>query len=362
MVRVEAGGIPGCADRSSAPESMWGAGSPMELSMKSDQALILSFPYRIYGEPFLPVLEGVAPDGNHRIRVHPPFRSAKSGSPVSPEVPFENWTSFAWHPDLHSSRRLRPPSNLSVSSLGSRAYDSIRLDCWGPDGQVVGLAFFRLLIEWIRHVTSQAWVGRVETQADSPIKGSFSIDLEGRAVDTPFAHGRNVGRRGTPQPLDADLWRRAFHLAQAGTLPPAHWSLLFDAENAVARDQIGEAVLALALALEVGRDITVSRIAPNLVIQTVTGLRLRAPFAGTDVLAHLDTGFKRIVGTSLADSNALAWAGVRSIYIARGNVAHGRDAVVTEGSLTRPASSLDVLSWLPSAKAVLQWLDALSSP
>lgn len=326
-------------------------------------ASIFSFPFRIYGDAFLPRLDGQLADGDLRIRVHPPFRVRERGSPLSPPVPFPMWTGFEWHPNLPREKRLSPPKDLTPSPFGERAYDAFRLDAWGSAAEQRSHSFVQQFLRWIRRLTEQPWVGAFESHTDPLIKGSFRIDQEGRAVDTPFTYGVFLTSDGFRHPMRQDEWREGFKRTLAGYEPQTHWLLYLDAVNNQSLQRVGEAVLSLALSLEVARDTLFEPLAAS-VDNSEAGTRLGVPFRGDDLRKHLSTHLQLAAGRNLQAERPDLWQAVDDLYTARHMVAHGKRAIVRLPGKVRAATGEDVGRWTAAVRATIVWMEAAvtSSP
>jgi hypothetical protein len=318
-------------------------------------ASILSFPFRVYGESFLPKLEAETQDCAHRVRVYPPWRSREKGSPISPLVPFTSWASFSWHPSVPPELRLAPPADIHLQPFGDRAYDSMRIDAYGDDAEAWTHDFALRFLSWLRHLTYQSWIGRVEADTDPLIKAGFPISPDGSATERPYAFGVGVTSDGNRHALTSPEWRRAFDRSVAGLDPPTHWALWMDAENDYMQGHLNETVLLTALAAEVARDTLLAPLTPSA-RATVAGPRLGPPFQGTDLLQHLSDNLEVIKGHNLQKARPDVYATIDSLYVARHHVAHGKRPIVREPRGTRLATMADAESWLSAGREVLVWL------
>lgn len=322
-------------------------------------ASILSFPFRIYGDAFLPQLEGLA-DGDLRVRIYRPFLVRNRGSPLSPQVPFPMWTAFQWHPELPREDRLEPPKDPTTTPFGDRAYDALRVDAWGKAAEERAPEFVRRFLRWIRRFTEQAWIDAFESQTDPMVKGSFEIDEQGRALSTPYVYGTFQASDGFRHPMRTQEWQDAFHRALSGQEPETFWLLYLDAVNNQSLQRVNEAILSLALCLEVARDTLFADLADS-VDQSDAGTRLGSPFKGDDLRKHLSTHLYAASSRNLQTEMPGLWKSVDDLYIARHKVAHGKRPIVRTSRGVRIAVGQDVGEWSAAVRATIVWMEAVAN-
>jgi hypothetical protein len=322
-------------------------------------ASILSFPFRIYGDAFLPRLDGNVSGGDLRIRIYPPFRVRDHGSPLSPQVPFPAWTAFEWHPKLAKEKRLPPPKDLTPTPFGDRAYDAFRLDAWGANCEQRGQKFARQFLRWIRRLSEQPWIGAFESQTDPLVKGSFQIDEHGNAIDTPYVYAVVQASDGFRHPMRRDEWEEAFRRTLVDEEPETYWLLYMDAVNNQSMQRIGEAILSLALSLEVARDTLLEKFAAR-VDRSEAGVRLGSPFDGDDLRKHITTHLELASGRNLRTERLDLWQAVDDLYVARHKVAHGKRAIVRAPGGVRATIGEDIKRWITAVRATIVWMEDVS--
>ena len=316
-------------------------------------AAILSFPFRIYSEPVLPTIECEG-SSDFRYRVYRPFRIRDKGTPLSPTVPIERWPGFEWNPSVPPDLRMNPPADLTTQPMGPRAHDAMRFDVYGDEAVVekqLGIFAGRLL-SWIRVLTGQPWIDEFEFQTDPTIKNTFPVDDEGRAVETPHAHGKVTTPDGNMRPLDAAIWQDAITRAATGDETPLRWLVFLDAYNARAQSKNDLAILHLSLSIEIARDSVL-----DVLVPPSAGA---SPFRGTNLLAHLSTDLFRWKGRDLETERPELWTALNSIYDARHHVAHGKPPIVVDRGEVRPVTEEDIRAWIGAARAILNWIEAMA--
>lgn len=317
---------------------------------------ILSFPFRMYGLPFLPMLEGQTADRAHKVRIHPPILVRPEGMPLSPDVPFPSWPNFEWSPD--ASDRFPPPKVAPRPGLGPRMYDSLRVDFWGKDPNNFATRFEPMFLSWVRAVTGQEWIGEYEPHTDVHVKYQFGIDSEGRASEAPYAVGRAMTPSKYMHPLTPELWESAFAQSLLGQSPPLYWMIWQDAGLHRSANRMRESCLSLTLSLELARDTLFPRFAKTRSRPGV-GAVLIAPFDGTDLLRHLSSALYDVLSRNFQTEEPVIWNHIKELYVARHHVAHGREAIVRDARGTRSVSDKDLLRWKHAVQDCLLWMEKL---
>lgn len=319
---------------------------------------IFSFPFRIYGAPFLPALSGIAADRQHQVRIYPPFLVRVAGMPLSPDVPFDRWPGFQWSSTAPEHERIPPPQIAPRPGLGPRVYDSLRVDFWGPDAHNFGLRFEPMFLSWLRLLTGQEWIGEYEPHTDTHVKYEFAIDSEGSASGAPYGLGRAITPSAHMRPLAEDIWRSAFANSLQNEPPPVYWMLWQDAAVHRAADHIREACLALTLSLEVARDSLFPKFASTRNRPGV-GAVLTSPFDGTDLLEHLAGALQKVHNRNLKVEEPATWGEIKQLYVARHHVAHGREPIVRDSEKSRLAEDADLIRWMQAVRRTLLWMETL---
>ncbi len=259
---------------------------------------------------------------------------------------------------VRADQRLIPPTDIGSRFVGERQYDALRIDVWGPDAESELVAFAKRLLAWLRHLSAQPWIGAIDSHTDYTLKHHFGIDRHGDAIESPFAVAHVTTPEAATTSITSAIWTDAFTRACGGAEVPLYWGLFYDAQNSHARDDLRGAVLSMALALEVARDINFQRFTASEFVEGI-GLVLKAPFDDTDLLKHLSSRLKKIYGRDLRVERPVIWKRVREIYIARHHVAHGREAVYPTGAGLRKLTPEVYREWPPAVRSALLWIENL---
>lgn len=321
------------------------------------RARIYSFPFRIYAEGDLGVLNGSMRSGS-RVRVYPFFTVRPRNERLSPAVPFSKWPNFSWSPGLPQNKRLKPPSVDIQSIEADHAHDAVRIDVWGSTPEVVANDFVSSYLSWVRLFTGQEWIGEFEPHTDPLLKNDFRIDRDGRAISEPYSYGSVALRKPWWSLLTNELQETAFRWTLTGTAPPLYWMLFLDASLYWASAKEQECVMALALSLEVARDTIYPKFA-RVKKRKGTGDVLADPFDGTDLLRHLTTALQSVGKPSLESDRPDLHSTVEQLYRARHHAAHGKPLITTADGQRRKLVAADLEPWLLPTFSTLKWIEEL---
>jgi len=242
---------------------------------------------------------------------------------------------------------------------GGHAFDAVRIDFWGPDPHAYALRFEPAFLAWIRHLTGQDWVGVYEAHTDSRLKYGFDIDEEGRALPPITALLKGIRAQGVHvHPLNASLFQEAFYRSLREENPPLYWTLWQDASVYLAMNRTREIILTLVLSLEVARHVVFPHFARTKA-EPGLGAVLMAPFDGTDLLKHLSSALEKVRNRNLQKEEPKIWQSIKSLYIARHHVAHGRPPVFSTLSGLQSVDDQNLVTWWNDVRSALLWIESL---
>lgn len=326
--------------------------------MGSGYSQIYAFPFRIYGESHDSPLIGTATSG-HKVRLYPLFQVRPDGVALIPHVPKDLWPEFEWSPACEMEERLPPPTSLAPAPALGKRLDGMRLDVYGAEAEGYSSDFKRRFLAGLRLQSGQSWIGEYEPHCEADLKHSFAVDQEGLAVGAPYTYGKAMTASHYMRPVTPELCERAFLLALTNTEPPSYWMAFHDAGVEWGYGKYPEVVLQLVLALEMARDTIFSFFAPTRERPGV-GFILDKPFEGTDLLAHLGKRLEKFCNRSLEREVPQLWEVVRSLYVVRHHVAHGKPAAYRVGREWRSVGEAEVRLWMPGVYQVLMWMGSLA--
>jgi hypothetical protein len=319
---------------------------------------IFAFAFRIHAEEEL--LEHETAAGGFRYRVYQPFLVREKGSFLTDEIPMNLWPRFTWHDSVPAKMRggQAPAPELRYSGPHGpcRWYDGLRVDIWGPNTTERVEPFVSSFMRWLRHVSGQPWIGDVDHHHLSEMQRLFAIDTSGAAKEQAGGHAKAVINPRVSLVRD-QMWQSAFIYASLYE-PPIHSSLFFDALNVAATGDYPRAIMNLAMSLEACRDFTFGRL-HSTVPSGDEGLRLATPFEGTDFLKHISKNAGEVFGRNFQVDESQHWEGLRTLYVTRHHVAHGRPAMFRESGKWVHVDLKRFEQMELAARAVLRWMGDL---
>ncbi len=330
---------------------------PLHYSMPSGAALVFAFPFDIW------ILDG-SPDpvtvtiGGSSLSFYWPFNSNGSKGPVVSSIPFERV------PFRPGTRNSVPPLAITANPAppdGSILADSMRVDVLPlptdlssaahTDAERVVASF----LSRVRHLTGQWWVGHAHHEFQSWLRNWYQVDptgmLTSRDVSLPT---RLESRMGFEQPLSAQTFSEAAADAAAGLSTPLHWESFYDATFFfIAHEAVARAVVEASTSCELAIEGSIARLA---------ALRSH-PFDGMsrvldrgDFIGNIRNALVTVLHRSYAEEHPVEFERLRSLWAARGSVAHGR--LTSIGSRAGVPDLPTVSGMLNSVLHFLKWLES----
>lgn len=334
-------------------------------SVRWGRAYLCCFPFDIYVSLEQPPPYAIEVAGQI-VTVYFPFRSHASPSEGSPQldperIPYREGT-FA-----PASRDAIPISLAAVQNMSSNSgvADCIRLDladlattdlkAVGAEKDVRDILFsFARLVRW---VTGQWWVGMDKLFENSLVRNVFTINEKGERVGV-FVGIRSVFRHfGFEKPLDAATFKWVCEAIAGGQHPPPYRDIVYDAIYWYARRDYRRVVLDAAVACEMIRDALVEGVSRTM---GVSARKVGKSLIGDDVREHLDNGFPEGYNLSFSAANSEAYQAVSQLWIARGNIAHGRPPIIRDGATSRTPTEDDYRRWLLACFDLVRWYEGLN--
>jgi hypothetical protein len=319
---------------------------------------IFSFPFRVYYTSKLDVLNGDIPHTNTHLQISDCYAIRKKGVPLSPSILLKELPCFQWAPSLTKDQRLYPPGGFRGIPFGDSYFDCFRLTIWLDEDQEISIFIVSLFLRWMRRLTKQSWITSFESQTDSALKYSYSVDELGRAIDVPYACIAIMTPALYMHPLDNHTWKLAFQNALNKLEPPTYWEVFLDAHDEHSRRRFSKVILNLSLSLEIARDNIHAKYC-QLPESAFYHRILKKRFSGTDLLQHLSCQLERIVDRNAEKELPTAFMSIKELYIARHHVAHGKAPVIMEASSPRTVTVLDIQRWLFDTHTMLEWIEGI---
>lgn len=319
----------------------------------------------------LPVLEGEI-DGM-RFEIQPPVRI---GSPAlrptpqftphsigrffrfegNPQFPFQIASFAAPATEAGASVSYwNGPGDEANQGTPDLPRDTLIVTLHGPDsgryGQRIEKYLLRPILEWLRALTDQWWIGRSYEGISGALHFIAPLDREGKMVGkpTPVTAMTTGGPRMIP--VSPSEWVKAADNAVAG-VPPAELGLSTDAKFMLASHEFRSAIILACCAFEAARDRVLDE----------KQVKLRSlPCSPTDLLKHLSSGFESQFGRNLELEEPETFAALRSFWIARGDAAHGRPVEWRSNGQAMPIDAISPSLLTESIDSILKWTLSVSA-
>lgn len=204
---------------------------------------------------------------------------------------------------------------------------------------------------WLRHLTRQWWIGR----PSEALTGNLHTVIGLKAGDVingwPTGRSRQVSPNEGTKRVDEDVWTTAILNVVAGKSPERIDNLKSDANYYFFIREYQTAIIVLCSIFEI------------MIAEIIRSKNLKKhdlQVGGVDLLGQVTKGFEKAVGRNLQKERPSSYDFVKSCWIARGKVAHGKPLVwfvkgkklpVTDLSATKFSDEIDhVIEWLRSIK------------
>jgi hypothetical protein len=284
------------------------------------------------------------------VRLYPPFRNQKGADSVVDQVipdvvpgPLQFGPVATSMPALEKLHLTNP--------LGNRA-DAFRLD-FIPDPQPTEAnEVIRRLVDWIRVRSGQWWIGQARHYALSPLRNWFSITAEGQPASGFHSFAKMFGGFGTERAIGPTDLEDALKRALRGEDAPFMLLLLFDAIYHYAAGDHRRSLLDAATAIEAASHARLAHVAARDGVQS----RVKKPLRPYDLTVLLDQSCRSITGRSFRSERPSDFERLKELRTARGNTAHGQEALTSAG--TRITSE-ELRDCLMSTVEAVNWLGAL---
>ena len=194
----------------------------------------------------------------------------------------------------------------------------------------------------IRLATGQWWVGRPSEHLTGNCHVTLDADANGVTL-IPSPTCRQTRPFENTQRLSPTIWGSLFDDLAADRKVSTPHLLESDAVYFYAIKEFRISLITLATAFESARDLLSER--------------LRISFKGTDILKHLSVNLESRAGRNLETENADLYEFLKRVWIARGNLAHGRNLLW--GSAGVQFGDQPAEHFFQPAKRLLDWCDTV---
>ena len=309
-------------------------------------------PFDIYVTPDLAQPSTVELEST-AVTIYPPFLNDMSERAIISQI----------RPDRipFSSRGVGPDYDrliLEALSLpwpiGQRR-DALRIDVSpGREAEFAESLVTRFL-SLCRWWTRQWWITRDRGHSESSLRNWFEINAFGERVSAFHSFARTYGLFGMERPLNREGFEEIVRDLAIPRDIPAHLDTFFDAVHSHSVAELRRAVLELATASEVALDRALS-------LKVDRGLlnrrQMKRILDGHDFLQHLQRA-GRFFGKNFATESPSHYPAVRTVWVARGQIAHGHAPFVIDSGQKVALESKHVVAGIIAVSYLIGWIDSL---
>jgi hypothetical protein len=320
---------------------------------ESTTAYLFNYPFDIVVSGKLSDVNDLARDGK-RITVYAPYRSQTDERRMVENLPLDNvpYRSGANAPNFPSF--LAPTLTIPQTDPTWRA-DSLRVDCLKGEPYEVAANVADSIIGLIRCFTGQWWIKRGRQHSRTHIRHWFNANEVGERLGGIGVFAFLYGKMGCERPLDSIVWHDVIDAFAHGHRISLSLDIFLDSIFFHSADDLRRSVLELGISNEVLLAETLSKwVSKARITQSQSERLLR----GSDFLNHLGN-LEALCKRSFAKDNPSAFAWIKSTWIGRGHVAHGKAprAPVPDGSQELTLKSMP--SAFLAAQNFREWLNEL---
>jgi len=309
-------------------------------------------PFDIYVTPSLDEAHSVILDGV-RITLYAPFLNDAHQNVLIPQV----------RPDRIPSPRgaVRPDyDHLILNELtlpwpiGERR-DAIRID-FSPNQEAefaesVVARFLGLARWWTR----QWWIKRDRSYALYMLRNWFETNTLGERISPFHSFARTYAPYGMEQAPNPEGFQTIVRDLEHRKDIPVHLDLLFDAIHSHSVIDLRRSVLELATSSEIALETELSkRVNSGLIAQK----QMDRILEGNDFLKHVERA-GRAFRKDFTLAEPIHSAALKCIWIARGQIAHGRVPFVVTASGRLPLTGEQVSQGIRATAEFIRWAEAL---
>ena len=218
----------------------------------------------------------------------------------------------------------------------------------GEIGELIEHHVLQPLLEWIRVLTDQWWVGRSYERISGPLHFVAPVDDANRTVGkpSPVAAMSTAGPRMVP--VTSKIWTEAAENAIVGQ-PSAERGLATDAKYFFVSKEYRSGVILACCAFEAARDKILDQ----------TGIRL-TKLGGYDLRKHLSVGFEQTLGRNLAKENPRLADLLGAYWLARHAAAHGQSVQWRLGGDVSAIDNVSNAEFTEGIDKILDWLNSVT--
>jgi hypothetical protein len=246
------------------------------------------------------------------------------------------------------------PSTFLSPDAPALPADTFLVTYWGADspghGENIERFILRPLLEWLRVLTHQWWIGRSIEGASGPLHFLAPLSEDNRFAGSPTPVARGTSAGPLMVPLTEAIWTEAARRALTGEVPPAERALEADANYMLASREFRSGIILACSAIEAARDSALLD----------ADLRLsQLKTSTTDLLKHLSVGFGHVFGADLARDAPELFGILSAFWRARGEAAHGKPVRWRMDPSDKPIEDVEFGTLSDNLRRILAWIAAI---
>jgi hypothetical protein len=327
--------------------------TPAEETNAAGTAYVLALPFDIQVSKAL-----VDPLVSHlpacQIKIYPPFRmDDREGSEIeqvrAERVPgvSPKSDSLSFPRSLSLGRQIDPDAVIA---------NAMRLDFVPDPGMNRANELALQLIGLMRLYTKQWWIGKDRRYAEALLRHTFPVSTQGEPLGRQHSYAFVYARLNIERVLDPSIFALLSSDFANDARIPMSAEYLLDAVHSHAIGDIRRSILDAALAAECIRDEAAEHLLSN---RATSKADVSRALSGVDLLKHVSTGFKSLVGRSFAEDHPDAFAELRALWAARGGVAHGRIPMAPFAEGSREVSMDDQFKLVLAVFKLFVWMQLI---
>ena len=200
---------------------------------------------------------------------------------------------------------------------------------------------------WLRVLTKQWWIGRPTEAMTGNLHYVVPLAPGRHVEDSPIVTGQGTAPSTGTVRVDRSLWEAVLGKVSRGDAPDPIAVIFADVNYYLFIKEYRTVLLLTCSIAELERD----RIIESL---HLTKNDLRS--GSTDILKHLSTGLGRTIDRNLAQESPIAFEFLKSCWIARGDVAHGRELQWIEGDERKRFEDVPTKEFVMKLEQLIEWL------
>lgn len=300
------------------------------------------------------------------LRIYPPFRSGPANFITMPHLDPGQIPSLSGKkprkriqlrhavaiPTLVHSTQTEPGLLVTLSvNWGKRPQifpmDSLRVDVFGTCENLETV--IEQLLQLLRWRSRQWWITRSVAPLEGFLRGELPVLRDGTLVGLQGSErGKMRTVTGNELPIDKHLWTGVIEDFRRGLEPPIYDILLLDARYFASTGESRQSVLDSASAIEQARDITIEDLWPLHGDQRK--FHRDKVLKGDKLYNHLDRDLNNYIGRSYKSEHPSQFEKIKTLWIARHNIAHGGSGKYRRGGRTVQIDDKGALEFAQAAE------------